>query len=239
MRRDLARLLPGLLGWLLGLGPAAAGGPLGALPQGLPPEERPRLERLVGAADVSTRVEAAPFEARADLFEYLLDHPEFASHVARTLRAARYRIWPTPEGLALDDGWGTTGTFRLVHAANGTRVFHARGEHRAAFLPAVRGEALTVIAYTVEPRPAGQSLIRPVVAGYLRLDNRLLAAALRVPKPLVQRKADLEARRLMKVFARVSRALAEDPAGVWALLQSRPDVPARELEEFGRLLNRR
>lgn len=245
---DLRRGRPGLwrtLSFLVGLGtvlaggPACGGDPLAGLPRGLPAEERATLERLLGAPDVSTRVEAQPFEARAELFEYLLDHPEFASHVARALRAARYRIWSTPEGLRLDDGWGTTGAFRVIYAANGTRLFHARGEYRPAVLPAIRGEAVTIIEYTLTPAGSGLSLVRPTVAGYLRLDNRLVAAALRVPKPLVQRKADLEARRLLKVFARVSRALAEDPARVWAVLQARPDVPARELEEFGRLLSRR
>ena len=52
-----------------------------------------------------------------------------------------------------------------------------------------------------------------------------------------QRKADLEARRLMRTFARASQAIDENPAGVYEQLRQRPDVPQRELEEFGRLLN--
>src|SRR5207245_7123530 len=50
-------------------------------------------------------------------------------------------------------------------------------------------------------------------------------------------KADLEARRLMKTFARASQAIDENPAGVYEQLRQRPDVPQRELEEFGRLLS--
>jgi hypothetical protein len=54
-----------------------------------------------------------------------------------------------------------------------------------------------------------------------------------------QRKADLEARRLMKKFAQVSHALDETPEAVLEKLRQTPGVPPRELEEFGRLLSAR
>jgi hypothetical protein len=81
--------------------------------------------------------------------------------------------------------------------------------------------------------------VQPAVSGFVRLDSRLAAVFLKVASLAAQRKADLEARRLMKVFARVSRALEERPAEIWAELSQRPDVPRGELEEFGRLLNGR
>jgi hypothetical protein len=218
---------------------AGADGPAAAFLAELPAGERQALARLVDAPDVGTRVEAEPFLARWDLFEYLLDHPEFASHVARSVRAARYRIWSTPAGLQLDDGWGVTGQFRVVHTSNGTRIYHARGEYRPALLPTIRGEAMTMIEYALSPGPEGRTLVRPAVSGFVRLDSRLAALFLKVASRAAQRKADREARQLMKVFARVSRALDEQPAKVWAELSQRPDVPPGELEEFGWLLNGR
>jgi len=52
-------------------------------------------------------------------------------------------------------------------------------------------------------------------------------------------KADREARKLVKVFARASRAIEDDPAAVVALVSQRPDVPRHELEEFRQLLELR
>src|SRR3989442_1709741 len=49
-----------------------------ALPEQIPTEERARLMRVAEAASVSTHVDAEPFVSRAVVFEYLLDHPEFA-----------------------------------------------------------------------------------------------------------------------------------------------------------------
>ena len=220
--------------WLLSSALGARPNP--ALPSELPEPDRTRLQAIADRADVSTRMEAEPFMVRADVFEYLLDHPDFASHVTRTLRLARYRIWRTAEGLFLDDGWGATGQFWIVYVGPGKRVMRARGEYRKGVMPSIQGDAVTMIEYGFTPATDGKSLVRSTVTGFLKLDSRMVALAMKVASTVAQRKADVEANRLMRVFARVSRALDEDPAGVLDQLQQRPDVPPRELEEFRRLL---
>jgi hypothetical protein len=227
----------GLAAWLFGASGGAAARSSPVLPAEIPIDQRLELQRLADSADVATRVEAEPFLTQRDVFEYLLDHPEFATHVTRALKLARYRIWSTPEGMFMNDGWGVQGHFRVVYATNGTRVFHAKGEYRKALLPTIQGEAVTVIEYAMTPAPDGQILVRSAVSGFVRLDNRLAALAVKVQSGIAQRKADREARRLMKIFTKVSRALKEDPKTVWTALDQRPDVPRRELEEFGKLLN--
>jgi hypothetical protein len=52
----------------------------------------------------------------------------------------------------------------------------------------------------------------------------------------VQKKADREARQLLKVFAKVSRAIEDNPGDVYTRVRERPDVPKRDLEEFRKLL---
>jgi hypothetical protein len=217
----------------------AAARPAPVLPAGIPPAHRAQIEEITTAADVSTRVAAEPILTRREIFEYLLDHPDFATHVTRALRLARFRVWSSPQGMRLDDGRGLQGRFQVVYAANGTRVFHARGEFRKALLPTIHGEAVTMIEYVMTPAADGRILVTPAVSGFVRLDSRLAAFALKVGSGIAQRKADLEARRLMKVVTKVSRAIEENPAALWATLNQQPDVPRRELQEFGRLLNAR
>jgi hypothetical protein len=191
------------------------------------------------AADVSTRVEAEPFVIRREVFEYLLDRPDFATHVTRALRMGTYRIWRETDGLHLDDGWGTTGRFWLIHTGSGARVMRAKGTYKKPLFPAIQGEAVTVIEYRASPEPEGRSLVRATVTGFARLDSRFLAMGLRMASSLAQRKADREALRLMKLFAKVSRALDRDAEGVVDQLRRHPEVPRRELEEFARLISLR
>jgi len=215
----------------------AAPAPL-SLPDGIPSEERARLMRVAEAASVSTQVDAEPFVSRPAVFEYLLDHPEFATHVTQSLKLARYRIWHTPAGLFLDDGWGATGHFNVVYAARGTRVMHAVGQYKPKALPGIKGQAVVMLAYGVKPAPGGE-LVTSTVTGFVKLDSSVMAFASRLASGVAQTKADTEARRLMKVFAKVSRAVQEDPAGVYERLRQRPETPPRELEEFRQLLQLR
>jgi hypothetical protein len=207
------------------------------LPEKIPAQERARLMRVAEGASVSTQVDAEPFVSRAPVFEYLLDHPEFATHVTQALKLARYRIWQTPEGLYLDDGWGATGHFTVVYAARGTRVMYAWGQYKPRILPSIRGQAVVMVEYGFRPVDHGRDLVSSTVTGFVKLDSRMLATASKLASGLAQSKADSEARKLMRIFAKVSKAVQENPAGVYEQLRQRPQTPARELEEFRRLLN--
>ena len=123
--------------------------PSATLPTRIPPAERARLQEVAQGASVSVQASGEPFVVRRDVFEFLLDHPELATHLTRALRLARYRIWRTPEGLWLDDGWGVVGRFSVVYAARGTRVVYARGQYQSGFLPSIHGQAVVVIEYSV------------------------------------------------------------------------------------------
>ena len=122
---------------------AFAAKPSPTLPAQMPAGERARLQEVAEAASVSARAAGEPFIARPDVFEFLLDHPEFATHVTRALKLARYRIWRGPEGgLWLDDGWGVVGQFSVVYATSGTRVAYAHGQYQSGLLPSIKGQAV-------------------------------------------------------------------------------------------------
>ena len=218
------------------LSSALAARPEPALPAEMPASERSRLALVTATASLATHAAGEPFVARREVFEYLLDHPEFAAHLTRTLRIARYRIWREPDGLWLDDGWGTVGRFAVVYAGNGTRVMHARGGYTHWLLPTIRGQAVVVIEYGVQPAADGKSLISAAVTGFVKLENPLVEMASRLLSRTARAKAEREARQLVKVFARTTRAIEHDPAGVHELLRLRPDVSRPELDTFRQLL---
>jgi hypothetical protein len=124
-----------------------------------------------------------------------------------------------------------------VYASGGTRVMHARGVYQKAFLPDIHGEAVVMIDYKFKPAPDGRSLITSAVTGYVKLNSGFLTAATRLVTPVARAKADREAKLLVKVFAKVSRAAEENPAALVQELAQQPDVMPRELAEFRRLLN--
>jgi hypothetical protein len=219
---------------------ALAAKPSPLLPAQIPAGERTRLQALADAASVSARAAGEPFVARPDVFEFLLNHPEFATHVSRALKLARYRIWRGPDGgLWLDDGWGLVGQFSIVYAAAGMRVAYAHGQYQSGLLPSIRGQAVVVIEYGMSPTADQRSLISSAVTGFVKLDSRIVALAGMLAGSVATAKAEKEAKRLVKIFAKATRAIEENPAHVHEAVRQRPDVPPAELDEFRRLLGLR
>lgn len=219
---------------------ALAAKPSPLLPAQIPAGERTRLQELADAASVSARAAGEPFVARPDVFEFLLNHPEFATHVSRALKLARYRIWRGPDGgLWLDDGWGLVGQFSIVYAAAGMRVAYAHGQYQSGLLPSIRGQAVVVIEYGMSPTADQRSLISSAVTGFVKLDSRIVALAGMLAGSVATAKAEKEAKRLVKIFAKATRAIEENPAHVHEAVRQRPDVPPAELDEFRRLLGLR
>jgi hypothetical protein len=185
---------------------AAAPPPL-SVPAPVAPGPRAQLETLAKDPFVSTRVEGPTHVMRPEVFEYLLDHPDFASHVTRALGLARYRIWRASDGLWLDDGWGTRGTFTVIYAVRGLRLYHARGAFDQRFLPEMRGEAVAVFEYDFTSDAAGRTLVASRATGYLQIDNKFLRALGKVAAPFVQAKADKEpASSCASLLARAGRS---------------------------------
>jgi hypothetical protein len=217
-------------------GPALGGRLVPALAADIPAPVRARLASVIDQASLSTRVQGDSFVARRDVFEYLMEHPEFATHVTRALKVARYRIWRTPGGLMLDDGWGAVGALEVVYGAPGVRVMYAKGEYQQAILPNIRGQAVVTIDWKTTSGPDGKTMIMPTVGAFVKLDSRMLSAASLLAGSIAAAKAEKEASRLVRVFEKTTRALNDNPAAVLETLRQRPETPQRELEEFGRLL---
>src|SRR5947207_12684099 len=187
---------------VLTTGPAeASAGPAPELPAELPQAARARLQPVTDKASLAVKVDGQTFVGRREVFEFLLDHPDFATHVTRALKFARYKIWRTPTGLGIDDGWGTVGTFETVWAGTGLRVMYARGAYQHKILPDIQGQAVVMIDYGTEAMTGGRSQINTAISGYVKLDSRLLSVASRLASSVARAKGEKEARKLAELFA--------------------------------------
>lgn len=214
----------------------AQASPADAVLTRIAPEERGRLQAVTEHASVVGRVRGEAFELPREIFEYLLDHPEFGTHVMRAARAGRYRVWREADGLWVEDGRGAVGRFTVVHVAAGARVVYLSGRYEGRFLPAIHGRAVGVLQYAAPPLADGKHRITPVLTGFVKIDNAVVDFVSRLLSGIAAAAAEKLARRIVADFARTARALESDPAGIDEALGRRPEVPQRELAEFRRLL---
>jgi hypothetical protein len=220
---------------LLWPGAGMTADPVLTMPSSVPPAERARIEKVLALASVSTRAELQPYPLRLEVFNYLLDHPDFATQVTRTLRLARYRIWRDADGLHLDDGWGVKGRITPLYGNGGLRVLYARGHYEQSMLPDIRGQAVIVLRYANGHDAQGRPGLATSLQVYGLLDSKVLS---NLAGSIAQDKASLEARRVLKVFSRLTTHLDRRADEVLAELQKNSDVSRPELDDFRKLLGR-
>lgn len=220
-------------------GSARATAPAVALPPDLPPAEHARLREVTERASVSARSSGDRVRVRRDLFEYLLDHPELASHIIQALKVNRFRIWREPDGLWLDDRAGALVRFQIAYSAPGRRIFFMQGRYQPAILPAIYGRVVAVLDYTIEPADQGRSFITPAMASFVRIDNAVYGMLARLFRAVIAPRATRVTNRIVVDIAKTARVIDGEPDSVDAALRERPDVPAHDLAEFRRLLPRR
>jgi hypothetical protein len=213
----------------------AGGDAAPALPSGVPTADRARIENVLSHATISTRVQIEPYPLRLDVFDYLLNHPDFATQVTRALKLARYRIWTSADGLNLDDGWGVKGVMTPFYGDKGLRVVYARGRYEQSVLPDIRGQAIIFVRYDERGATAGRPALVTSMEVFAWLDSGMIAS---LAGPLAKSKATSEAQHALKVFSRLSTHLELRADEVLAELARRPEVSRPELEEFRRLLGR-
>ncbi len=232
-RGVLAESLPWAIVTLLVHG-AAESGPVDW--QRLSPDGQRLVRPVLATAQVARGVEHITYPSRREVCEYLLDHPDFASDVARALREGRYRVRRVGAHYDTWDGRGVSGRMRPLLSQDGRRIFYLEGQYDSRWLPPITGRAVLVLDSRYTTGTNGISMADISVQGYLRLDNRLLGAFLVLARDFSARTFEERVRGFFGHVERVTRRASYEPLGLLELLAEQPDLDRERLVEFRQLL---
>ena len=171
------------------------------------------------------------------VFDFLLDHPDFAATAGRILGIVKYRVVKERDGVFWgDDAHGATGTVELMHAGPGRRIYLATGTFVKRFLPTIYGRILLVMAYEHRTDQTGESLVINDVRGYLRIDNRILGILARIARPVVGPIVDRKVLRTFAAASRLTEHASHDPTTLYHSLEASPEIEKSALREFRKVL---
>ena len=204
----------------------------------LDPAEAEQMRTVIKHSTLQKSVNGFRFRSQPEVFEFLLDHPDFAAAVARELRLARYQITPRSDG-AYDavDMHGIQGSFRPVYTASGERVYCGVGSYRPRFLPTFSGRAVVRLEYQHQIDPEGLPIVENQAEVYVLLDSRIAAFFVRLFNPFLQEVLDQKVGQALTVAKRVSEQVATDPLVVYRLLRKNPGLNRAILVSFRQLLD--
>jgi hypothetical protein len=206
--------------------------------EGIAVASQQRVREVTEHAIFSRDLHGIPVKSSPTVFDFRLDHPDFAATAGRILGIVKYRIVKERDGIFWgDDAHGATGTFEFMYAERGKRVYLATGTFVKRFLPTIRGRILLVIAYEHRTDETGESHVINHVRGYLRIDNRILGILARIARPVVGPVVDKKVLRTFAAASRLTEQASLDPAALYDALAANPEINKNNLREFRKTLD--
>ena len=197
-----------------------------------------RLREVTEEAIFFRDVLGIAVKSRQPVFDFLIEHPDFAATAGRILGIVKYRIVHEREGVFWgDDAHGATGTFELMYAELGKRIFLAKGTFVKRFLPTIHGRIVLVMVYEHRTDQTGESGVINDVRGYLRIDNPILGILARIAKPVVGPIVDKKVLRTFAAAAKLTEQAYRDPVALYHTLGASREINKSELRGFRKALH--
>lgn len=197
----------------------------GVIPDSLIPDSTTqKLREVVEGASYVDEKKGAVFRGHREVYEYLLNHLDFASQLGRIMDLTDYVIEQTGEGTyeatTPKGGWAR---LQVVYADDEKRVVLAQGKY---------GRAVVVLRYDSFDLE-GESYIEYDLYGYVRADNPILNLLLGLFGGIVNHRID----RVLTIVADLNERIYEAPGAFQQELLTQTELPPGHLSEFTRILH--
>ncbi|HEY8504857.1 MAG TPA: hypothetical protein VIL46_09765 [Gemmataceae bacterium] len=189
-------------------------------PEALPANYQEAVRRVLASPTLSVRAEGEAFHSPAELYHWLLDHPDRVSLAWQRIGVGCLEILSRPDGqFRWRDGQGTEVVWRTIARGEHGRVWYAHGQARAgALLPAVPARAVAVLWHRTGLDEQGRPVVRHQLDLYLQTDSKAARLVARMLGPAAPRLAEDGAQQLLMFFSGIARYLARHPEQTRELL---------------------
>jgi len=181
--------------------------------------ERAIAERTMRRCTLARRLPEASITCDPALIDFVLSKPETIVDVWRVLGISRLALDPTgPGSWRFSDGYGTTGSVRLLHRERGEHgglyVFHGTGGYDGSLAPKpLTGSCVVVVRHAIDAA-AGRSRQTVRIDAFLDVDGMGLEIVTRTLQPLIIRSAATNVHEISLFVTQFAAAAARNPVAV-------------------------
>jgi hypothetical protein len=190
--------------------------------QEIPPAIRDQVHEMLEHPTVFGRGPAEAFAGQAELYEWLLDHPDKGVQAWRRLGARCTEITDQGEGkFAWTDGHGSEIRWHTIYQNAALRVWLAEGKVRPGLLlPAVPVQMIVVLRHGKRPDGPDRTLIYHQASIFLLTDSKTATLATRLLGPSAPRIAEQCLGQMETFFSALVWYLGQHPERTEKLLGS-------------------
>lgn len=191
----------------------------------MPEAQRKLAAQSLRSATLFRRLPAETVTCDPALLEFVLARPEVMVDLWRALGISRLTLDQAGPGQwRMSDGYGTTGTVRLLHHERtphgGVLVFHGRGGYTGPLAPRqLTGSCLVVLRHaTLDPDAQGRPQQTVQIDAFLDVEGIGLEIVTRTLQPLIIRSAAANLHEICLFVSQFAAAAQRNPAGVERLV---------------------
>ncbi|MCE9529843.1 MAG: hypothetical protein K8T89_01680 [Planctomycetes bacterium] len=186
----------------------------------VPAKTREAITKVMKAPTITAAAPEEEFTTTADLYGWLLEHPDRVCLAWQRLNIAAIDIRAQAEGkFSWKDEHGSEMNWSTVAKNGEGRIWFAEGKIRpGALLPMVAVKAVAVLHHTLKIDDIGQTVIRHQVEIYLQTDSKAAVLVTKLLGPAAPRMAEDGSEQLMLFFSGIARYLDRHPEKTRALL---------------------
>ncbi|MFQ5802283.1 MAG: hypothetical protein ACE5JQ_05215 [Candidatus Methylomirabilales bacterium] len=185
-----------------------------------------KLREVVEGASYVDEKKGTVFRGHREVYEYLLNHLDFASRLGRIMDLTDYVIEETGQGTyKATTPKGAWAYLQVVYADDEKRVVLAEGKY---------GRAVVVLTYDAFDRE-GESYIKYDLYGYVRADNPILHLLLGLFGGIVNHRIE----HVLTSVAELNERIYEAPGTFQQELLAQTELPPDHLSEFAHILTQR
>ena len=190
----------------------------------IPAATRDAMTKVMATPTMTAIAPAEEFVAHAEMYQWLLDHPDRASQAWRKLGVEALEIKEAKEGrFTWRDAAGSEMVWRTVAQGPKGRVWFAEGKYKPGpLIPSIPVSGVAILNHSDRPRESGDSLIRHQIEIFLHSDSRAATWATKMLGEAAPKMAKDGAEQMLMFFSGIARYTHNHPDKAKTLFTDKP-----------------
>ena len=195
---------------------------LRAIPwKAMSPASRQTAQTIINNTSIYRKLPTRVIDCDADLFSFLLQHPEVVIDVWRVMGISQVALTKLPDGSYRGaDGAGTTGNVRYLFSnwgegAHNTAVVYADGAYQGPpFVTALKAQTIMLLRSDSVRETNGRRYITVKVDTFVRIEQLGIEIVAKTVQPWIAKTADQNLIETLTFVSNFSRTAERNPQGM-------------------------
>jgi hypothetical protein len=194
----------------------------------IPAATRDKMKPIMKDATIRATCPAEEFIAHADMYKWLLDHPDRTAVAWRNLGIDAIQIKPMKDGKFVWKDQGSELVWQSVAQGPNGRVWYAEGKVKPGLLlPSAPVKAVAILNHTEKARETGDMVIKHQVEIFLKTDSKVATLAAKLLGESVSKMAEQGSEQLLMFFSGIAKYAHDKPEKVKDIFTDKPAAKER------------